>query len=243
MPNDIYKYNEEKLKCAIKYLGIENKHIANSFGISEGQASKLTNFAEGRLKKLHLHAFADIYNIPLKIFTDNELNTETKIIEILDNEVEKKEGSIFLKDEELFSNIVGKWYAYFHPSNTFADIYCIETIINPDHTVSDQNGNHGELLMSERQSIIVKKSKNSKNLVSITFDNDQVAYHIFPFSMVSKTNQVNREMCTFGFYSRKKIDLNIAKKILGEEVKRVQIKMDCDFKERVVAYGLMESGE
>ena len=239
MSNEFYYTDEEKLKCVIKHLSLENKNIANTFGISEGQASKLTNPDEGRLKTLHLHAFAHAYNIPIKIFTDKSIDSSSKIIEILDNDTELKKVSIFNKDNELFENLLGDWYAYFHPSNAFANIYSIKTTIHSDHTVTDENKNHGELLLGERQSIIVKKTRNSKNFVSIIFDNHQVAYNIFPFSMISKTNQVNREMCNFGFYSREKIDLETAEKILGTEISRVQLKMDCDFKERVAAYGVM----
>ena len=82
---------------------------------------------------------------------------------------------------------------------------------------------------------MVKEAKNSKNLISITFDNHQVAYEMFHFSLVSKRNHVNREMFNYGFFSRYEIELDRVKTILGEK-KSVQLKMQCEFVERIAKH-------
>ena len=238
MKEEIFYTNEEKLNFIIKHLKLNVKEIDKLFGTQTGYVSKLRNHANGSLKPMHLYAFNGAYDIPYKIFKDKKVNTPEKIIAILEQK-EQTNNSIFKSDELLLNNLLGTWYAYFYPSNTFANIHSIKTTITNDYRVSDEHDNHGELFLGERQSTIIKKSHNSKNFVSILFDNDQVAYKIFPFSMVSKTNQVNREMCNFGFYSRKQIELDLAKKILGD-ISGVQLKMDCDFKERVAEYALIE---
>jgi len=229
---------EETLKFLIKsYLKLSQKKLAEEFEVTEAEMSKIINNQEKKLKNIHLLGFCYLYDLPYEVFDNKKFNTEKKVMFFLENYKTSKEEEIFEKDIALIEDLVGTWYAYVYPSNTLADIYCIETTILEDLRVKDQHRNFGKLLMGERQSIIVKKAQNSRNFVNIVFDNDQVVYGMFPFSMLSKTNQVNREMCNFGFFSRKKLDLNVAQKILGESIKSVQMKIDVDFKERIVAYG------
>jgi hypothetical protein len=47
-------------------------------------------------------------------------------------------------------------------------------------------------------------------------------------------------MCNFGFFSYKKLDLDIVKKILGN-VEEVQLKMNCEFRERIGEFIAFES--
>jgi len=184
---------------------------------------------------MHLYAFAGAYNIPYKIFENRNIKTSAQIIKIIEEQKKEQKELLFKKDEHLIKNIQGEWYAYFYPSNQFSDVYRIQTTINADGTVIDQNNNWGKLLIGTNQSIIVKEAFNSKNLVTIIFDNHQVAYEMFHFSLVSKRNHVNREMFNYGFFSRHEIELDRVKTILGNK-EHVQLKMQCEFVERIAEH-------
>jgi len=231
--------NEEKLQFLIKkYFKLSQKKLADEFEVTEVEMSKIVNNQENKLKNIHLLGFCYLYNVPHEIFNNSDFNTEEKISFFLDNYEKKQEKKIFHKDEVLFKNLVGVWYAYFYPGSSFGNIYCIKTTIHPDYSITDKNGNYGQLLTGELQSVIIKKATNSKNFISILFDNADVGFKLFHFSMLSKRNHVKREMCNFGFFSRNEINLEVAEQILGEK-KQVQLKMDCDFKERVAEYAEM----
>jgi len=227
---------EEKLQFLIKnYFKLSQKKLAQEFEVTEAEMSKIVNNHEKKLKNIHLLGFCYLYDVPYEIFSNQAFNSEEKISSFLDNHSHHKEREIFHKDDVLFENLVGVWYSYFYPGSSFGSIYSIKTTIHPDYTISDENGNHGKLLVGELQSVIIKKAINSKNFISILFDNADVAFKLFHFSMLSKRNHVKREMCNFGFFSRQKITLELAEQILGDK-KQVQLKMDCDFKERVAEY-------
>jgi len=227
---------EEKFQFIIKkYCKLSQKKLAKEFEVTEAEMSKIVNNHENKLKNIHLLGFCYLYDIPYEIFENKKLNTEERVKEFLDSYKNSKEKEIFQKDEILFERLVGVWYSYFYPGNSFGDIRCIETTIHSDYSVTDENGNYGDLLIGELQSAIIKKAVNSRNFISILFDNADVGFRLFHFSMLSKRNHVKREMCNFGFFSRKKLELDIAEQILGEK-KLVQLKMDCDFKERVAEY-------
>jgi len=227
--------NEEKLNFLIKYLKLNIKDIANLFGVQPNYISKLREHTYDALKPMHLYAFAGAYGIPYKIFEDRTIKTSAQIVKIIEEQNREKKEILFKKDEQLLKNIQGEWYAYFYPSNQFSDIYRIQTTINPDGTVIDKNKNWGKLLIGTNQSLIVKEAFNSKNLVTIIFDNHQVAYDMFHFSLVSKRNHVNREMFNYGFFSRHEIELDRVKTILGNK-EHVQLKMQCEFVERIAEH-------
>jgi hypothetical protein len=107
-----------------------------------------------------------------------------------------------------------------------------ETTIYEDFSVEDMHGNRGKLLIGRNQSIILKESSNSKNITSITFDNNRVVYGKFPFSRVSKSNGINKELFNFGFFSRDRVELDEATEILGK-IKEVQLKIDHNMLERL----------
>ena len=228
-------YNEQKLDFIIKHLKLDATEIAKLFGVKPAYISKLRDARHDSLKEMHLYAFTGAFNIPFKIF-DTKVKTTQEIKSILEEEKNKKRSNqIFKSNKQLLDSIQGDWYAYFYPSNRFADIYKINTTFHLDGTLSDQNNNQGRLLIGTNQSIIVKEAFNSKNLITIVFDNHQVAYEMFHFSLLSKRNHVNREMFNFGFFSRKEIELDMVKDILGDK-ERVQLKMECDFIERISEY-------
>ena len=207
MTENILSTNEQRLAFILEHLKVENQDIAKEFKISKGQASKICH----ELKPMHLHAFSSAYNIPMEVFTDRKINSPKKILEELKPQ---KKLRVFEEEEEL-SRIIGTWYAYVYAGNTFSPIHCIETTIHPDYSISDENNNYGQLLIGELQSVLIKKTVNSKNYITIIFENSDVGYELFHFSMISKRNQVKREMCNFGFFSKKKITFELAKTILG----------------------------
>jgi len=229
--------NEEKLDFIIKYLKLDVKDIALEFGLSTGYISKLRNSVHAQLKPIHLYAFESCFHIPYKIFQDSSIDTTNKIIEILNlylplHHSSKRELKVFQRDSRILNKLVGVWYQYLYRSNKNREIYEIKITINSDYTIYDKNKNFGELFISQNQSMIIKKSTNSQNLVSITFNNMQIAYKVFPFTLVSKQNNTQFEMASFGFFSKKRLNHQRVKEILGD-IERVQLKINYDFISRV----------
>jgi hypothetical protein len=231
--------NSEKLAFVLRYLDIDINDVVAKFGMSKSYISKLQKHNYEEFKDMHKYAFESAYGVPRVIFDDPNINSEKKIIEILNGNkyLYSRNIEIFhYANNELLRRLEGVWYGYFHHSNQFKPPHQIKTTIHDDYSVTDANGNSGQLCIGRHnQSMIIKESKNSKNLISMTFDNHRVAYKLFPVSLVSKRNSVNREMLSFGFFSKKELNQDIVEKILGE-VKSVQLKMHCDFDERISEY-------
>ena len=228
-------YNtEEKVSFIIDHLKLNVKDIADLWEMQPNYISKLRDQSHNSLRAMHLYALTGAFNIPFEVF-NKKVKTSEQVIEILEEHKREKKEKIFSKNKQVLENIQGDWYAYFYPSNRFSEIYRIKTTINLDGTVIDANGNKGKLLTGKNQSLIIKESRNSKNFVSITFDNHQVAYDMFHFSLVSKRNHNNLEMFNYGFFSRYEIEAKLLKDILGDKNK-VQLKMECDFSERISEY-------
>ena len=227
------KGKHAKLDFVLNELKLDINHVASVLGVKSGTVSgwrKAYNNKE--LKPMYLYALESAFKIPYKIFEDETIDTEDKIKLFLQKEEEK---SVFKKDPKLLDELVGDWYAYLYPHSITNKIYEIKTTINPDGSVIDENSNWGDIFLGTNQSMIIKESNNSKNLVSITFDNIQVRYGLFYFSLVSKINNVNRPILVFGFFSRTKIKREMAEKILGEKEK-LQLKIDYDFLDRIGEY-------
>lgn len=236
MGNKTFENNEEKLDFIIDYLNLSAKEIEKKFGLSSGSVSKLRKYSYDKLRPMHYYAFESAYNIPIQIFTDETIKNSTQIINLLKQKRED-EKSIFENSIDL-KGIIGTWYAYVYPSSSFEPTYSIKTTIHADYTVTDKNNNYGQLFIGELQTVLIKKAVNSRNFISIVFDNSDVGYELFHFSMLSKTNHLKKEMCNFGFFSRKEITLEVAESILREK-KDVQLQIDSAFKERVVEYAGM----
>jgi transcriptional regulator with XRE-family HTH domain len=224
--------NEDKLAFAIEYLSLSNNEIASKFGVTSGTISKMKNPYESTLKPAYLYAFESAYGIPYKIFEDKKVNTSEKIIHAIKEKKKKTQTEVFYQNDELLNLLVGDWYAYLYPSNPIYDIYTIKTTIKSDGTVIDDNNNGGKLYLGKRQSMIIKESRNSQDLVSITFDNMQIPFGMFSFTLVSKRNLVHRKMCNFGFFSKRKLPLDKVAEILGDR-EDVQFKLDYGFEERI----------
>ena len=138
----------------------------------------------------------------------------------------------FIKKYEFLIN--KNFYSY--PSNhKLAEVWETETTFYDDYIVEDEHANRGMLHIGTNQSVILKESGGSRNITSITFDNARVFYNIFLFSRVSKSNSLNKKLFNFGISSRKKIDKELIKEILGD-VNGVQLQMQYDILERITVY-------
>lgn len=231
----ILKTNEEKLDFILDYLEIKVKDIADAFGVKPPYVSRIRVSSYNNLKPMHLYALERIYDIPYLIFEDSNIDTKDKIKYILDNrniDMTQCKNNIFFNNDKVMANLEGIWYAYFYSSAYDNSLYCIETIISPNGKVVDENSNFGQVFVGENQSMIIKQAHNSKNLISITFDNSTIAYGKFPFILTSKTNQLNEMMTNFGFFSHKKVDLEVAKDILLD-ISDLQLKMKYTLIERI----------
>ena len=229
--NNQLENNEEKLAYVIKKLGLVNKDIAKKMGMSAVSISQIKNYREGKLRNHHLYAICFTYNIPIAIFENKNINTSEKVDELLDQQ--HKESIIFSHNKEILDKLVGVWYMYSYPSNPrLADVWETETTFYNDYRVIDEHENEGTLHIGKNQTLILKESAGSKNITSITFDNARIFYNVFLFSRVSKSNSMNKELFNFGICSRKKLDKEEVKVILGE-VNEVQLQVNYDILERI----------
>jgi hypothetical protein len=222
--------------------------VANLFGYKKSTSiTNICNFDSRRAKdarsivRLQMEGLERHYQIPIEIFDHSVRFDEKLIVEMIDkyrDELKKREEttSIFSPNPGLLEKLKGDWYSYFYPSANFVELQSIQTTINPDYSVIDEYGNRGMVNFGADQSIIIKESKNSKNLTSIIFNNRTITYSIFPYSMISRTNSSNRAINYFGFFSRKKFDIETAKKILGEDRSLMQIQIPYEFEDRMAPY-------
>jgi len=224
--------NEEKFAYVIKYMGIEEKEIADTFGINKSNISRFKSNTNSLLKTVHLYGMERCFGVPYKIFEDKNITTKSQIQKIIDDRKERTVFDPFIDGKNILNKLIGIWYVYLYPSSKNNELYEIITTINEDYSVYDQNDNIGKLFISDRQSMIIKKSDNSRNLVSITFDNADISYSLFKCSLISKANQSEMEMLSFGFISKKILSKEKAKGILGN-IKEQQLQMNLKFKDRI----------
>lgn len=227
-----FEHQEEKLHYVLKKLGLSTQDIARKLEITPALISQIQNHYNDKLKKIHLYAIAHAYNIPIEIFENSSIKTTQQIDTILYHHT--KLNSLFENNNlKLMEKLVGKWYLYSYPSKPQGtDVWATETTIYESYMVEDAHKNEGKLYIGKNQSIILKESNNSQNITSITFDNNRVTYGLFPFSRVSKSNNFNKELFNFGFFSREKLDDEKAKYILGD-LNKVQLQMDYGMIERI----------
>ena len=227
--NELLYSNEEKLNYILKKLKLTTKEISNKLEISASLVSQIQNCYNGKLKKIHLYALSNAYNIPMDIFEDESINSSDTI----DFMLKQASFTIFKKDYKMLEKLIGRWYIYSYPSNpNLAEVWSTETHIYDDFTVVDAHRNKGEIYIGKKQSLLMKESHNSKNITTIVFDNDRVTYGSFPFSKITKSNNFNKEILNFGFFSRDKLEKSEAKKILGT-LESVQLQIDYSLIERV----------
>jgi len=234
--DEILYTNEEKLNYILKRLNLSTKEVAQKLEISTALVSQIQNSFNGKLRKIHLYAISKVYSVPMDIFEDESINSK----ETIDYMLKQASFNIFTQDYKLLEKLVGVWYLYSYPSNpNLSDIWTTQTHIYNDFTVLDMHNNRGKVYIGKRQSFIIKESNNSKNLTVTVFDNDRVTYGNFPFSRVAKSNSFNKEILSFGFFSREKLPKDRAKEILGE-VKKVQLQMDYNMIDRIIGSIKME---
>ena len=246
---DIYKERlAQKTDFVIKNYTGGALEVANLFGYKKSTSiTNICNFDKRRAKdarsivRLQMEGLEKHYQIPLEIF-DNSIKFDEKLIANMIDEYRAKlkrkeeQTSIFNPNSKLLKKLEGDWYSYFYPSANFIELQSIKTTISSDYSVIDEYGNRGMVNFGADQSIIIKESKNSKNLTSIIFNNRTITYSIFPYSMISRTNSSNRAINYFGFFSRKKFDIETAKKILGEDRNLMQIQIPYEFEDRMAPY-------
>jgi len=221
---------EEKLQYVLKVLKLSTKEVAEKLEISSALVSQIQNYHHGKLRTIHLYALSKAYNIPMEIF-----KSEIESMEEIDKLLEEKEHNVFHLEKKLLRKLLGTWFVYSYPSNpNLSDIWATETTILDNYSVMDMHKNRGKLYLGEKQSMIVKESHNSKNLTTTLFDNDRITYGSFPFSRIAKSNNFNREILSFGFFSRKKLEVEEAKYILGK-IEKVQLQMDYDIIDRITS--------
>ena len=119
--NEQLYYPEEKIDFLIKHLKLNVKDIADLFGVQSNYISKLRNQEHNTLKPLHLYAFTAAFNIPFEVF-NKTVKDSNSIKNILTRRKQMQEKSFFTQDEQVVKNLAGLWYAYFYPSNQFADV-------------------------------------------------------------------------------------------------------------------------
>ena len=221
--------NEEKLNYILKKLKLTTIEIAKKLEISSGLVSQIQNAYNRKLRKIHLYALSNAYNIPMDIFEDETINSK----ETIDFMLKQASFTIFKKDYQILEKLTGKWYLYSYPSNpNLSEVWSTETHIYDDFTVLDAHRNKGKIYIGKKQSLLVKESHNSKNITTIVFDNDRITYGNFPFSRIAKSNSFNKEILSFGFFSRRKLEKNEAKNILGK-IENVQLQIDYSLIDRV----------
>ena len=222
--------------------------VANIFGYKKSTSiTNICNFDPRRAKdarsivRLQMEGIERHYQIPIEIF-EHSVQFDKKLladmIEKYRAKIKKREErtAIFSQNSKLIKKLEGEWYSYFYPSANFIEVQGIKTTINSDYSVIDEYGNRGMVNLGIDQSIIIKESKNSKNITSIVFNNRTITYSIFPYSMISRTNSTNRAINYFGFFSREKFDVETAKKILGEDRNLMQIQIPYEFEDRIAPY-------
>ena len=109
-----------------------------------------------------------------------------------------------------------------HIFNKNQEIKCIKTTFYDDFQVIDQHNNKGVVMTGKVQTVVIKDHPNEEHLSFIIFPNKDVTYQIFRFTIVSVQNGTGsggEEMVNWGFYSREKLTIEEAEKILGEKDK------------------------
>ena len=227
--NETLYTNEEKLNYIVKTLNLTTQEISKKLEISPSLVSQIQNCYNGKLKRIHLYALSKAYNIPMEIFEDEAIDSK----ETIDFMLKQASFSIFKKDYSVLQKLMGRWYLYSYPSSpNLSEVWSTETIIYDDFTVLDAHRNKGKVYIGQKQSLLIKESHNSKNITTTMFDNDRITYGNFPFSRIAKSNNFNKEILSFGFFSRNKLEKSEARKILGE-LKSVQLQIDYSLIERV----------
>ena len=238
------------------YIEGGKKELAtNTFGYDKENV--VSNFCSptvnSHLKKLHMESIERHHKIPMNLWEKSLSYDEIQIDKLIkEYRLNLKNGlfpknekeTIFTNNKKLFQKLKGVWYAYIYASNpTTAQItdgiWIVPTEIYDDYTVIDHWNNKGYLKLGKNESLIIKESYENNDLTVIRFQNRQVPFENFRFTIVSNQNHTTHEMVNFGFYSRKKYTPQEAKRILGD-MNKVQLKLDLKFDERLRNVGVVQ---
>ena len=225
--------NEEKLAYVLKQRKLRTKDIAKKLGVQESLISQIKSYYESsnKLRNIHIYAICFAYDIPIEIFEDKSIDTKIKIDGLLNQK--QKETTIFHHNSEILDKLVGVWYMYSYTSNPMlGEIWETKSNFYDDYSVEDEHKNRGNLYIGKHQSVILKESNGSKNITTITFDNSRVFYGAFLFSRISKSNSINKELFNFGLCSKKRLDKELVREVLGEK-NEVQLQVSYDILERI----------
>ena len=233
-----------KEELSIKTFGYEKQNSVSNLCSSKPKSTTI--------KKIHMESIERHHQIPMTIW-ENSLPFDKEKINQLIEEYRalskngtlsfEEEDSIFKKNQKLFKQLKGIWYAYLYPSNPKSaeeteGVWIVETTINDDYSVVDYWGNAGYLKLGKEQSLIIKEPYENNDLTVIRFSNRHVSFEHFRFTIVSNQNGTIQEMVNFGFYSRNKYSPQEAKEILGD-MDKVQLKLDLDFEKRLREKGVV----
>jgi len=240
-----------------KYINGDVTTVANAFGYTV--ATQLSKIRKGKAKlpTIYILGLEHYFDIPMKIF-DATVPMDKKIINELIEDYRIKKVTNKAngtpptgeKQKSLLTKLTAHpYYAYMYASHPHSAIHDIDengewiknlegisvnrTVFHADLSVIDQHENSGTLILEEHQGIIIKKSYEEKNANIIRFDINQALYGNFHFLIFSNQNGTVEEMVNFGFYSKMKLSPQEAQKILGDDKSKIQLKLDCQFKERV----------
>ncbi len=249
--------DEEKL-ISEKFDFIINKYIksateiSNTFGFAG--PSKISGFRSKSRKDnlliVHMESLEKHFHIPVEVFDKNiPIEDISKMIEeYRDDKFAKQLGQDRLNNilnnmfnntnKIIFDKLQGIFYAHMYPSNQYGGsikdgVSITETIINDDYSVIDEYGNKGILRIGQYQSFIFKVSRDEKDINVIRFHNRDLMYGDFRYVILSNQNGTTNETVNFGFYSRKKHTPKEVKRILGDDISKLQLKLDLEFNARI----------
>ncbi|RUM73349.1 MAG: hypothetical protein DSZ11_06100 [Sulfurovum sp.] len=93
----------------------------------------------------------------------------------------------------------------------------------------------GRIVIKEKQSCIGMIDKNTKNSISISFDNLDINYDIFKIIKIDKQFMEDEDMVSIGIFSREKLEDVVVKELLGDEEKTI-FKIPSGIKKSIAKY-------
>jgi transcriptional regulator with XRE-family HTH domain len=221
--------NGEKIDYLIKLLRLTNTEIAKKLEVPYTSISHWKQ-DNGRLKKVHIYAFAMAYSIPVEIFNfddseDNIFDTEEKIKKCIDSNKKDKEWCGCSKNDKIIKILsANRYYCYnFSSDKQHIDILENEIIIKDSYIVENFNNieliREGNIDINELQSTIKLKSKKVNTCLNITFDNNRVLDNIFYAMFSTKTMVLRYDMMGVCIFSKSRLPLYVVKHLLQNREK------------------------
>ena len=214
------------------YLPYSQHEIAQKLGISTGRLSQWKS--QDSLKEYHYYALQGAFNIPIEIFENEAINTKEKIINLL-NKRSNTNKSPFNK--ALLKLLQGKWYVYSYHSLSNEIEEDILQIENKKITHINKSGNigyQGEILeINEAYALFSLTKEHNKLYMLLPVENlhKEILYGM----LFTKNNLLRDDFAQFFILSKKRIDLEQAKIILGDK-SQLQLHLNRDFLERIIHF-------